>query len=459
MKWSRKRSLILLAACILVLLLVSSCTSTSSDEEQVTENITITLLAYAQPHEKEAYSKLIERFQAAHPGLKVNYMTTPPEDYYSKLQILIAGGQTPDLFYAPSERMKQLILSKQILNISDYIEQSKLLKEDNLWQAGLKKYRFDGQRVGQGDLYGLPKDIGPFSYAYNKSLFDKAGISVPASDKPMLWSEYVELAKKLTLDKDGRNAADPGFDSKSVKQYGAALWYAEPAVFSNGADWLDPTGTKVTIDDPKFMEALQFITDLRSKHHVIPSADDERSMNGYQRWLNGQVAMFPMGPWDQAAFWSLPFEYDLMPWPASDRTGESATWVGSLGFVVSAKSEHPEKAFELAAFLSLDPETQREAMQQGLQIPNMVDMAKNEYVKLTTAPAHKQVFIDTIEKYGRPFTFERTFDREWYDYFYATVNDVYDGKITVEEYVRKMKPQLQELLDKSIAKEKKAAGQ
>ncbi|WP_353625957.1 hypothetical protein [Bacillus sp. JCM 19041] len=71
------------------------------------------------------------------------------------------------------------------------------------------------------------------------------------------------------------------------------------------------------MDTPEFKEALQFVADLRLEHQVVPSPEAEESSNSYARWLNGEVAMFPMGPWDTAAFWDLEFDYDLMHWPKS----------------------------------------------------------------------------------------------------------------------------------------------
>lgn len=414
------------------------------------KKVTITLLTFAQPHEQELTNKLIKKYEEKYPHVKVNYIPTPPADYNTKLQSMLTGGNPPDVFYVAPENLAFLLDTNQLYDITDFVNSSNLLDVDNIWKKGIEKYTRDGR------IWALPKDVGPFAYAYNKTLFDKAGIPAPPSDKPLLWPEYIEIAQKLTIDKNGNNATSPNFDPKNIVQYGAGFWWHEPAVWSSGADYVDETGTKITIDDPKFIEALTFVRDLRHKYHVVPSAEEEQSMNSYTRWLNGTVAMFPMGPWDQAAFWELPFDYDLMPWPANPRTGQSATWLGSVGFGVSSKTKAPQEAFNLVAFLSIDPDIQREAMQLGLQVPNLIDMAKNEYLKMDKKPKSKQVFIDVIEKYGRDQPFERTYDREWFDRFNAEVTQVWDGKKEPEEFVKEIQPVLQELLDKANAKKQKS---
>jgi len=460
--------LTVMAVVLMISLLMSACSSgkksndTSSPSgsaeasketpktNEKKDKVTITLLAFAQPHEEKLYSALIKKFEQKYPHVKVNYIATPAGDgYQQKLQAMIAGKQTPDVFYAAPERINFLLDTDQLLDMTDYINSTTIFDPNNIWAKGLSKYTRDGR------TYALPKDMGPFAYAYNKTLFDAAGIPVPDSKIPLSWDEYIALAKKLTLDKNGNNAESPSFDIKNIKQYGGGFWWTEPAIWGNGADYINEDGTKVTIDDPKFVEALKFVRDLRAIHHVVPSAEDEKAMNSYTRWLNGTTAMFPMGPWDQAAFWDLKFDYDLMPWPTN--TGESATWLGSIGFAVSPGTKSPQEAFDLAAFLTVDPDIQREAMTMGLQVPNLIDMAKSEYMNMTDKkPVHKEVFIDVIEKNGRDWPFEKTYDKEWFDLFGSSVSPVWDGQKSPEDFVKEMQPKMQELLNKSIAKQQKS---
>src|SRR5690625_6550299 len=68
-------------------------------------------------------------------------------------------------------------------------------------------------------------------------------------------------------------------------------------MWSNGADWLDEELRTVTVDTPEFAEALQYIVDLREVHGVTPSINDTEGLDGYQRWLRGQIGFFPVAPW------------------------------------------------------------------------------------------------------------------------------------------------------------------
>ena len=106
------------------------------------------------------------------------------------------------------------------------------------------------------------RDVSAFPIFYNVDLFKAAGVEAPTAENPWDWNDFVEAAKKLTTGE--------GED----KIYGTGAYSLESAVWSNGAEWVDPeTLTKVEITDPKFTEALQFCADLSLVHGVAPSQD------------------------------------------------------------------------------------------------------------------------------------------------------------------------------------------
>ena len=162
----------------------------------------------------------------------------------------------------------------------------------------MDRYRFDGSKVGAGDLYGLPKDVGPWAFVYNKDLFDKAGVSYPsATAGEWTWDDMLEAAQKLTVDNNG--------DGKP-EQYGVGAYSLESAVWGNGGEYIDYATGTVKVNEPAFYEAMQFVADLNLKFKVSPNQEAEQAMNAYTRFINGQLGMFAMGPWDQPAFWELP---------------------------------------------------------------------------------------------------------------------------------------------------------
>lgn len=446
---------------LLVLLLVlSACgsgnvkneatPSENSDNSQKTDHdggenpkkdpVTIEFMGHGNPDEKKIFEKLISSFEKKYPNVTVKYTSVPPNEYSQKLKTLVGSGKAPDVFYVGGSEFYRFAEAKAILSIQSYIDQTSLFNPDNIWKQALDRYRYDGSKLGSGDLYALPKDVGPWAFVYNKDLFEKAGVPLPSAKAgEWTWNDMLEAAKILTVDENGDGKPD---------QYGVGAYSLESAVWANGGEYIDyETGT-VMVDRPEFYEAMQFVADLTLKHKVSPNPEAEKAMNAYTRFLNGKLAMFAMGPWDQPAFWELPFEWDIAAWPASPNTGKTATWLGSMGFAISAKTAHPQEAFDLAAFLSLDENGQRENYQLGQAVPNLIDMANGEFMEMGKAPQNRQVFLDIIQDYGRPDVPSRSKDTQWIDTFLQNASKVWNGEMSAKDWTAEIKPKMQELYDK-----------
>lgn len=439
----------MLLAIMVIGAVLSGCSG--SDKASSDGKVELTFMFRGNPQELEAYKATVKRYEEANKDVKVTMVQTAPDQYDTKLKSAIAGRKIPDVFFYNPAQVKAYVNSGVLLDISEQVEGSTDVKIDDIWEAGINKYRFDGETLGQGAIYGLPKDLGPFALGYNKTMFEEAGIPLPDKDKPYTWDEFIDVAKQLTKDNDGDGKMD---------QYGTGFnvnWALQPFVWSNGADWINEDGTKVTIDDPKFIEALQFFVDQQNKYQITPSIGDAQTLDTYQRWLKGQLAFFPVGPWDMAAFKEqLKFEYDLLPWPAGS-TGESSAWVGSLGIGVGATTKHAKEAAELAMYLSADQEGQQALVDAQVQLPNSVEVADTWAADTSIKPENKQEFLDIINDYGRGFPAEKTYTAEWYDEFFKNIQPVLDGKTSVEDYVKEAQPKMQKLLDAAIEQEKQAS--
>lgn len=403
---------------------------------------TITFMGWGSPQEVSVFEELIAKYESAYPGTEVEYINVPAADFNTKLQTMIASKQVPDVFYLTPENVMPFAASGLLHDLSGYVDDNELFDADNVWAKAIDMYRYDGKTPGVGSVYGLPKDIGPFALAYNRDLFKAAGIPDPDPDVPWTWDEFVANAKKLTTG-DG-----------DTKVYGTAPYSLESAVWSNGADWLNADHTQVTVTDPAFVESMQWVADLILEHKVAPSNEEESSLGSFQRWIDGKIGMMGIGPWSQGQFWEeASFEWDLMPWPVPQAGDKPAIWYGGIGFAVSNSSQNKEAAANLAAFLAFDEDAQRTNFQLGQAVPNLIDMAKDEYLKLDKPPANKQEFIDIVEDYGRRATQTYTFNSEWFTEFNANAASVWLGEQTAQEYTAEVAPTMQEMLDDGIAEQ------
>ncbi|GAA5206358.1 ABC transporter substrate-binding protein [Microbacterium kyungheense] len=438
---TKSRKPVIAAAAMLAVggLMLSGCAGGSSDSG--TEQLTF--MFRGSDAEKAAYTAAIEQFEKDN-DVDVKIIMTTADEYSTKLKAAITGKQIPDVFYVDPGSVQAYVKTGIIKDITEYVEGDEDLDLDNVWQYGVDSYRFDGKLMGQGAIYAMPKDVGPFSFGYNKTMFEKAGIPLPDKDKPYTWDEFTAVTKQLTQDTNGDGTLD---------QWGTGLnvvWNLQAFVWSNGGDWLNKDRTEVTVDTPEFAEALQYFADLTNVEGVTPSATDAQTLDTYQRWMQGQIGFFPVGPWDVPTYEKLDFDWDLIPWPVGS-TGETATWTGTLGIAVSETTKDPDMAAKLSIYLSTDPTAQQSLVDAGVQIPNLIDMAQEWVTSSTLPPENKQEFLDVVQDYGRALPANTTYSPEWYDELYKNIQTVLDGKETAADYLKEVQPRMQEMLDKANA--------
>lgn len=433
--------------------------SSSTAEIKGEGDAQIDILIYAQDHEKAVYQKLIDDFTQSHKDeiSKVNFEVTTQDEYKTKMTAAMTAGDLPDIFYVGPEAVRSYVDNGYVLSLDDYADKEAV---NNLWPTIVDAYRYNGTEIGEGSLYCLPKDLSCFALAYNKTLFDEAGIAYPDPANPYTWEQFTEVCQALTKDKDGDGEID---------QWGVANANAfgfTPYIYGNGAAFLNEDQTKVQIDGQKaFTDAFQYYTDLTLKYKVTPSVEQDTALGGYQRWLDGQVGFYACGTWDVAAFMddaTFPYEWDLCGWPIG-ASGKSTTWTASVGFGVSAKTEYPELCTELIQSLSTDLDGQKalsgETTGKSLQLPNIMDYAQTafkEKVADGTIPYASNVdvifnYVEGSDKYQGLFPETTyTYNAEWWDLFLEGMPNVLSGQITVEDYCAQVQPKMQDALDNAI---------
>ena len=402
---------------------------------------------YANVQEREVFNELISDFEKTHPGVSIKFLSVDQNQYDAKINAAFSMNEPPDIFYVGPESVRFYVDKHRLLNLSSYVNNVKNVDFNDLYPNAVNKYRYDGETLGKGDIWALPKDLGPFAFAYNATLFKKAGIPLPSKTKPYTFSEFLEICKKLT--KDNNN------DGK-IDQWGTALdrYYSFiQFIWGNEADFLDETKTKVTVTDPKFIEATQFWTELTWKHKVTPNAEEDKEKAPYFRWLEGQIAFYPAAPWDLMAFSNLPFDFDVIPWPVGKEGMKTATWLGSVGYAVSSKCKYPELAAEFALYLSAYKSTMEKMTDLDMQVPHLLSLA-NKYTAKKGKPDNREEYIKIIKDTGRSWPEQYTYNSSWYFRFFKEFQLVIDGKESAESYCKRIAPKMQRLLDRAGKKQK-----
>lgn len=405
----------------LVVVLIGAMFAGSLAVTNAQEQITLQFMGWGQPSEQEIFQAVIDEYEAANPNVTVEYINVPPGEFLQKLTTLAAAGDMPDVFYMADGWFASWVSRGQLLAIQEYMDPADL---ENIWPAALARYSYDGTVVGQGTLYALPKDLGPFVMVYNKDLFDAHGVAYPPTDGSWTWDQALEDYRALTeIAPDG-----------SVVSFGIGDIPPEAVIWSNGADFLNAERTEVTVDDPLFAEAIQWRADLANVHHVMPNQEDLASQGAWDMWLAGKIATFVMGPWDQPTFWELPFNWDIGVFPSSPRTMTPAMWTGSMGYAVDANTPHPQEAVDLIRYLSVSEVGQRMFYQLGQQVPNRIDMATGEFLEFDKPPANRQAFLDNIAKWGHNLPATYVSNTRWMDTMWQELAPVWAGEMSAADW-------------------------
>ncbi len=347
--------------CLGATLLLLACSADSRTTLQV-----INWAAWNEQRLEEAY---VHRFEEGRPGVHVSLAAASNQsEYRDQILTSIAAGTPPDVFLLDNIDLPAFVRSGVLLDLAPYAA-----------RVGLPPERFSPEVLGifrrDGALWALPKGYTPMVIAYNKDMFDRAGLPYPRDG--WTWEEFRATARALTRDGDGDGAVDQwGFWlDRRVFMWIASLW-------SLGGDVLCPDGRSAQgcLDGPATVRAFRLLTGLAVQDSVTPRFFGLRRSLGDQlrNFYSGRVAMVPAGH-----FWLPSFQ----PHVAAGRLRlgfvmlprlegvDPVTVIYASGYAVPRNARHKRLSVELAAFMS-DSLAQETRAAGGLEIPAIAGVAQ-----------------------------------------------------------------------------------
>jgi multiple sugar transport system substrate-binding protein len=233
-----------------------------------------TLWCCARPVEDVPnYEKLNAAFQEAYPGLKVNLGLLPGgQDYFEKLNTLLAAGSPPDVFDMWEGYVQPYASRGALLNLDPFFEDDEFVSLDDL----IPTAREAGSWKGNVYAFGSGVMPGPASLYYNPDHFDAAGMRYPNSD--WTWDEMRTAAKQLTLDTNGDGEPE---------QWGLTFenWFVTWLywIWSNGGDVFNKDETQCTLTGAKVATPGDAVETMQG------------SLNGF---ITGAISMYLGYSWD-----------------------------------------------------------------------------------------------------------------------------------------------------------------
>lgn len=147
----------------------------------------VTLTFWSWLPTTEQSEVMIEDFEKANPGIKIDYIRTEQDDYFEKLQVAMASGTGPDLF--------GLTTGAMVKQYAPFTEDMKGLADQYWkgWDGVISDTAVSQCMTEDGTMAGMPVLVaGMTDLLYNKTLMDECGIE----KVPTTYAELKDAAEK-----------------------------------------------------------------------------------------------------------------------------------------------------------------------------------------------------------------------------------------------------------------------
>lgn len=194
----------------------------------------------------------------------------------------------------------------------------------------------------KGKVYGSMVLSGIAGLFWNKTRFAEAGIPGP----PKTWQGLVNTAKRLTSapDRFGLGTFGVGFE--------ALMLGPAPFIYQNGGR-IGKIDGKYQINSPESVEAIQFFSDLITKHKVIPSYLSMEATMALDFFSTGKTAMFIDASWGIPLVYATEqgFEWGTTVLPKGKVTGSPiGGW--DTSYVMFPNCKDKELGWEFVKFMT-----------------------------------------------------------------------------------------------------------
>nr|BFD81976.1 sugar ABC transporter substrate-binding protein [Streptomyces sp. Xyl84] len=364
----RGRSLRVLALVLTVLL--AGC-SGGSGEGGGGGRITLRFQSLAWQQESVAATRaLVREWNAAHPGVRVEYVQGSWDSVHDQLLTSFEGGEAPDVIHDASDDLADFAYGGYLADLTPLLS--------GRLRSGIPRRSWETTTFGDG-VYGVPFLQEPRVLIANTRLLEESGVRIPTPERPWSWEEFRQVSERLS---------GPG-------RYGVAWPLKEPVsatlnlslsaggrLFHRGPDG------RVTV---RFEEADQVVprtvhAQVGTDRSASPSTLGSGGSDTLPGFFAGRYAMVPLGfSYRQQIRQQAPkgFRWQVLPAPAG--AGGLAQGVSPQTLSIAEDSPHKKEAAAFLDFL--------------LQPDNMVRLALGDWMLPTGTRALADPALHT-SRYG-----------------------------------------------------------
>ena len=301
-------------------------TAKSSEKGSDEEKVELTIWETSR-NKDDWYTSMEKKFLEEHPNITLNKVVKegdPGNEFYQA----VTSGTAPDLVNCSFTMMDSYITSGILEPLNQYTD------EWDEWGNFTKEYV--DMFTKDGKVYGVPNQVAPMLFGYNKALFEEAGIKEP----PKTWDEAVEVAKKIN-DPDNQVA---GYATLAAEW---TEWFFQYYVWQAGGDLTkeNEDGTaELTFTDPAVIKAAEYYQKLKSEG-VLQSDLTLKFSDLVTNFGLGKIGMMPFaGDWVSEAITKGIDPDDIgLCLPPAGPSGKQTTAIGGDCWVINAKADQAKK--------------------------------------------------------------------------------------------------------------------
>jgi len=295
------------------------------------------------------------KIEEAFPNIKLYQNETVWQGLWEKIFTTLQGGSQPDIIDIAVAWNPPLAMGGLVQDVTERSE------DWSDWQTGA----LDTAKY-QDKIFGVPFRSEAIAFVWNKDLFETVGLD--PNKPPETWEDLVTLALQLN---------DP------PERYGFGMSGADdfrPMTFiwANEGDVLTPDYTQAICNQAACVEAVQFYTDLVTKHKVTPEiAVTATNSEADDLFTANKVGMQITGPYIRPR---LATKAPDLKWGARPtlKRKRIAGPLGGWNFIIPKRARHLEEAWTAIEFLT-KPDNMAELVSPTGNFPSRKSSLQHEF--------------------------------------------------------------------------------
>lgn len=319
----------------------------------------------------DAMETVINNFNAANPGIKVNFVQVP--DSATVLQSRAQLNEMPDMFGCTTGNMFELMFEDGI--IMDLTGQEFL---SNVEPSSLEMSTYNGKN------WRLPYSLSCYGLYVRTDIFEEQGLALPTT-----WDELMDVCEKLTA------AGITPFALPDKTMVYQRMERMMSFMSEDDTEFKQIAAGELEAKDSKLLQnyanaALQIV------NYMTPESLGAEYTESYQQLIAGQAAMTINGGWSLATLKDYDPDIKVALIPMPNPTGEESKVVVSIdtNFCISSSTKHPEECLKFFEYLTQPEVAQVYADKEGSPcVINGVTVSTPELSVISEAMAEGKICL------------------------------------------------------------------